>query len=227
MKLRFIQFLLAYFLFNAPIYAQDPWQYFIVANANLYTPLDSEKGMYPIVGFNKETKPKLLIGGFGAGFTAWKKLNEKVDMKAQANLSRSVYWESFLFNDGPFISDITGEAAASSADYTFGFTGTMHYHLTPRISAGTGLGGQVLLGSYLYMRNVQIIGMEGNRYLGRNRYYKTFMPVIPIEFTVKLKKMFINLRYEYALLDRLKKDLADYKTDTYGLLFFEFGFRIK
>ncbi|WP_276372658.1 hypothetical protein [Chryseolinea sp. H1M3-3] len=227
MKRAFIQFLLAYFLFCAPGYAQDSWQYFIVANANLYTPLKSEKGMYPIVGFNKETKPKLLIGGFGAGFTAWKKLNAKVGMKAQTNLSRSVYWESFLLNDGPLPSDITGEAVASSADYTFGLTGTMHYYLTPRIAAGTGLGAQVLLGSYLYLRNAQTIGMEGNGYLGRNRYYKTVMPIIPIEFTVKLEKFFVNLRYEYALLDRLKKDLADYKTETYGLLFFEFGFRIK
>ena len=41
----------------------------------------------------------------------------------------------------------------------------------------------------------------------------------------KLKKLFVYVRYEHALLNRLKKkDLAEYKTDKYGLIIFELGF---
>jgi hypothetical protein len=203
-------------------YAQDDLEYFITANANLYVPFNSEKGMFPILGYDSESTPKVLIGGFGVGFSAWKKWKTKTSLKAQANISRSVYWESFVFRNE--VAQITGEGHASSADYTFGITGTVHYQVTPAFSIGTGVGLQTMIVSHMFYRGEWYVE---SRYIGRNQYYKTFMPTLPVEMSWKLKKLFVNVRYEHGLLNRLKKDLAEYKTDKYGLIFFELGFKVK
>jgi hypothetical protein len=213
-------------LFCLSIQAQDSIEYFITGNGNLYLPFSSGKGMYPILGYDKEVRPKFLIGGFGIGFSGWKKIGSKTSIKGQANISRSVYWESAVLSIGPNPSQVIGETALSSADYTFGLTGTIHYHLSPMLSVGTGFGLQALIGSYMYFRAEADI-YNSSRYLGRNQYYKRVMPTIPVELSAKFRKMFVNLRYEHGLLDRLKKDLAEYQSDRYGLLFFEVGFKVK
>lgn len=208
------------------LHAQEEFEYFISLNGNLYVSRNSEKGMYPILGYDKEVKPKLLIGGFGLGIAAFKKVMPKLTLKAQANLSRSVYWESFVYTNGPLQSDIIGVGSASSTDYTLGITATPHYQLNKMFSVGTGIGVQALLISALYTRD-NFPNVDHERFVGYNRFYKTFMPVVPIEFSLKINKVLVNVRYEHGLLNRLKKDIAEYKNDRYGLLFFEVGYRIR
>jgi hypothetical protein len=119
---------------------------------------------------------------------------------------------------------MTGGGYATSADYTLGITGTAHYHLAPALSLGTGFGVRAMFISYMFVRSEWY---GESRYVGRNQYYKTFMPMLPIEMSWRFKKLFVNLRYEHGLLNRLKKDLAEYKSDKYGLVFFEVGFKVK
>jgi hypothetical protein len=206
--------------------AQEPIEYFITGNVNLYVPFNSSKGMYPILGYDKDVSPKVLLGGFGVGFSGLKKLGSQIAIKGQANISRSVYWESALLNIGPGQSQVIGIIPLSSTDYNFGLTGTIHYHLSPIFSAGTGLGAQVLIGSYMHIRAKSSI-QNWDRYVGRNQYYKRVMPTLPVEVSARFRKMFITLRYEHGLLNRLKKNLAEYKTDRYGLVFVEVGFKVR
>ena len=214
--------LLIFFLFSYSLQAQEAVEYFVSGNANLYLPFNSEKGMFPILGYDKETKPKVLIGGFGVGFAALKNIKKRTSLKGQINISRSVYWESFIFTNN--VAAVTGQTDATSTDYTLGLLGTFHFHLSPAFSMGTGIGTQVMMVSYLNLRED---ALEVSEYIGRNRFYKPVMPTLPIELTWRFKKMFANLRYEHALLDRFKNDLAEDKTDKYGLLFFELGIKVK
>jgi hypothetical protein len=223
MKAKFGLPLLIFFVLSYALQAQKPVEYFVSGNANLYLPFSSEKGMFPILGYDKDTKPKVLIGGFGAGFAALKNIKKRTSLKGQINLSRSVYWESFVFTNN--VAAVTGQTDATSTDYTLGLLGTFHLHLSPAFSMGTGIGTQVLIASYLNLREDALD--DGSVYIGRNRFYKPVMPTIPIELTWRFKKMFVNLRYEHGLLDRFKNDLAEDKTDKYGLLFFEFGIKVK
>jgi hypothetical protein len=58
------------------------------------------------------------------------------------------------------------------------------------------------------------------------RYYKRMVPMLPVELSLKREKVLFNVRYEHGLLNRLKRPLADYQTDRFGLLTFEVGFRL-
>lgn len=55
-------------------FAQKPnKQWFFSPNWNLYIPTNtSNKGTYPIIGYDKESSPKLLIGGYGIGVSVLK-----------------------------------------------------------------------------------------------------------------------------------------------------------
>jgi hypothetical protein len=53
------------------------------------------------------------------------------------------------------------------------------------------------------------------------------MPILPIEMSLKINKVLLNLRYEYSLLNKIKGDLADYKTERYGIVSLEIGYKIK
>jgi hypothetical protein len=222
----FLSFALFLLSFTSSVRAQEQFEYFISINGNLYVPRNSEKGIYPVVGYDKEVKPKVLIGGFGVGVAGFKKIMPKLILKVQANLSRSVYWETFIYTNGPNQSDIIGVGSASSTDYTLGLTATPHYQISKLFSVGTGIGVQTMLISALYIRD-NFPNTDFERFVGYNRFYKTFMPVVPIEFSINLNKMLVNVRYEHGLLNRFKKDIAEYKNDRYGLLFFEVGYRIR
>jgi len=204
--------------------AQSKPDFFINLNGNLFVPIESDNGMFPILGYDKELNPKLLLGGFGLGFSAWKMASQKLSIRGQANISRSAYWQKYLFRDGPVLSDVSGEASVSTFDYTFGVTGVLHYHFARVFSIGGGIGVQSMLVSNSYLREDLLFGKDRN--LGQNRYYKRFMPTIPLEISLRLERWAITMRYEHALLNRFKKDLAEYKKEKYGLLFFEVGFKI-
>lgn len=97
-----------------------------------------------------------------------------------------------------------------------------HYFLTEKISIGTGLGGQILLISLSRMPEIY----DSKAAVAVNRYYKPFMPTLPVELSFKSKKNLFTIRYEHGLLNRYKKDLAAYKKDKFGLLSFEVGFKL-
>lgn len=205
-------------------YSQDnTFEYFITVNTNLYLPINnSNKGMYPILWYDKANDPKIMVGGFGVGFTMLKSFKEKLNLKGQGNFSRHTYWD-----DPSILTTITNQPFASispkTSDYTLGLAGLFHYALSKKISVGTGLGAQILFVSR--SRSVLLYADEPLNFV--NNYYKPFMPVVPLELSFKSKRTLLNIRYEYGLLNRIRGDLAKEQTDRFGLLTFEIGFRIK
>jgi hypothetical protein len=199
--------------------AQDNIQYFITVNANYYLPRNSDKQAYPVLAYDKDSDPKLLVGGFGAGLTAIKNQNEKFLLKAQANISRRAYW-----NDPIGFRDVSnnplGNITLKAVDYVFDITATAHYRLGQKVSIGTGLGADVMIYSYTVLKFPRF----DEKY--RNGHYKPVMPVIPIELTFNFDKILLNLRYAHGLLSRNKSPLSKSKDDAYGLLTMELGFRI-
>jgi hypothetical protein len=217
---------LAFLAFCAPAFGQQTGvQWFITPNVNLYLPVGTPyKGVYPVLWYDKETTPKVLIGGFGVGVSALKPYGEKLTLKGQANLSKHTYWDEpmqLIDENGAPIRDYL----AGSSDYTLGLTATGHYQFTGKFSAGTGLGGQVLLVSLVRLPPNYFTGPDEEQ-LATSRYYKRLVPMLPVELSLKLEKILFNVRYEHGLLNRLRKPLADYQTDRFGLLSFEVGFRL-
>jgi len=196
---------------------------FITFNGNLYLPSNNaDKGVYPILGYDKKTDPKLLIGGFGVGISGFKLLKNKLSLKGQANLSKHTYWdEPGMFTDEtgnnvlPFFS--------GSSDYSIGITATLHYFFTQKFSVGTGVGGQILLLSLSRLPETN----DNKKLIAVNRYYKPLLPTLPVELSYKSPKNLFNIRYEYGLLNRFKGDLKNSKIDKFGLLTFEIGFNLK
>lgn len=201
----------------------SPYEYHINVNGNLYFPRgEVNHGTYPILWYDKETDPKLLLGGIGVGFSVLHALHEKLDWKVQFNLSKHTYWDepiTLLDNSG----NMLGPFVSGSSDFMFSVIATMHYHLHKNVSVGTGLGGQLLLASYSRLPN----SPSDERPIAANQYYKPLMPVIPLELSVKLKKYLLNIRYEHALLNRYKSPLSEYKNGKYSILYLEVGFKLQ
>lgn len=197
-------------------------EYFFTVNGNLHVPIQGkEKGMYPLLWYDKETDPKFLIGGWGAGFAAFKPVNDRVRLKGQANLSRHVYWEvPYQFTDE--FGSPSGDFQAGTVDYAVGIAATAHFFLKEKLAVGTGVGGQVLLVSLT--RKPEIY--DSKKALMRNRHYKPVIPVLPLELSYKTKRKLFTIRYEQGLLNRFKHDLKEAKQDHFGLLSFEAGFRL-
>jgi len=216
--------LLLFLLFSAgKTYSQgaEP-AYYITVNSNLYLPVNNPaKGVYPILWYDKETTPKLLIGGFGVGFAGLKPLNNKLSLKGQANISKHAYWdEAFYMIDA---NGFAGQKfSAGSADYALGLTATAHYFLGKRISLGAGLGSQVQLITFSRLPTYD----DREASVSVQQQYKRFMPTLPLELTLQSKKHLYNIRYEYGLLNRYKSTIAAYKKDKYSLLSFEIGFKL-
>lgn len=214
------------FVIPLNVFAQSDYEYYVIASANFYIPVKNpQKGIYPILGYDKREDPKFQIGGFGLGFSMTGSLYEKFIIKGQANISRHVYWdESFDLRDPN--NNPLGSFTGSTTEYTIGLTATVHYLVTPKFMIGTGLGTRILLNSRSKLPD--LYGTGGNvPSTTRNTHYKPLLPIIPLEFSYKFKKTLWILRYEYGLLDRYRGDLADADTDKYGLLIFEVGFKIK
>ncbi|TXK46464.1 hypothetical protein FVR03_10725 [Pontibacter qinzhouensis] len=209
---------------SAPSFCQNSdKEYFITLNGNLYLPVQNpDKGVFPILWYDKETDPKLLIGGMGAGFTIFKPTTiRNLKLKGQANLSRYTYWDEpmILIDENnnprePFL--------ASSSDFTIGATGTAHYAFAEKFSVGTGLGAQVMLFSLSRLPETE----HSDKSIRRNRHYKPLVPILPLELSYKAQATLFNLRYEHGLINRIRGDLKNYRTDNYGLLIFEIGVRM-
>ncbi len=225
-KAIYIFFLL--YITSLEVYSQDmntksPIEYFIMVNCNVYVPINNPyKGVFPIVGYDKTVDPKVLIGGFGVGLTALKSFQNKLRIKGEFNVSKHNYWDETVglrtISNQPM-----GDFVSSNADFTLEATTIFHYSLSKKLSIGTGLGAHVLLVS---LSRFQYESQTADGSIYTNKYYKTVMPVIPLELSLKTKKMLFNIRYEYGMLNRLCGDLAKEKTDKYSVLNFEVGFKI-
>jgi hypothetical protein len=210
-------------LFGKSAFSQDAvYEYHIVANANLYVPTHgSNKGLYPIIGYDETADPKLLIGGFGVGFSALRSVKEHLGLKAQVNLSKHTYWDEPVDLRG-VNNEPLGTFLSGSSDYSLGLTGTVHYFISKKMSVGTGLGAQLL--TITVSRLIEL--NKKTDQVSVEQYYKPFLPVLPIEWSLRGKKVLYNIRYEHGLSNRYKNGLNDYKTDRFGLVYFELGFKL-
>ena len=203
-------------------FSQDDLQFFISLNGNLYMPINSQRLTYPILGYDKDADPKVLVGGFGVGFSAVKEWKERLLIKGQANFSRHAYWDEPLevkdVNNNPL-----GMYIGKSVDYVLGTTATIQFRPSEKIGLGAGLGGDFMLLSVYDFSG--FAGADAQK--TRNKNYKFFTPVLPLEVSFYLNKILINIRYEQGLVNRYKKPLADYEKENYGLLVFEFGYRLR
>jgi hypothetical protein len=201
-------------------------QWFLTANGNFYIPIDNKgKGIYPILGYDKATSPKVLLGGAGLGAAMLKPLTRDLSFKAQANLSKHTYWdEPVLIRD--YVANPVGEYQSGSSDLGLGLAGMIHYALIGDFSVGVGLSAQATVISMSHKPGMYI-GTEIEPGFVVNHYYKTIVPMVPVELSYRHKKLLFNVRYEAGLINRLKGDLAQFKSDKFSLLTFEFGYRIK
>ena len=204
---------------------ESSWRYFITPNVNLYIPRNSDKQVYPILGYNKNAKPKVLIGGFGVGVLAMKSLKQNVSLRAQANISKHAYWdEAFELRDAN--NTPLGDFIFGSSDFAVGLTGQIHYHMTERISIGTGIGVQMFTTTLSRLPELEGGTLSGEG-IGISRYYKPFLPMIPLELSLATERRVYNIRYEHGLSNRYKRALAEFKNESFGLLYFEMGFKIR
>jgi hypothetical protein len=197
------------------------------ANVNLYLPrAGATKSLYPVLGYNRNTKPKILLGGVGIGASLWTALANDLNLKLHTNISKLTYWDEPVTIRNA-VGLYNGSYQAGSSDYIFATGGTLHYTLANRFSIGAGLGTQILLVSLSRMPEMYGYGLPVEPSIVVNRYYKTVLPVLPLEISYKLKNLMFNIRYDLGLLNRLKGDLGKSKSDKFDLLIFELAFALK
>jgi hypothetical protein len=199
------------------------YRQFIMVNANTYLPLGSDKERYPIVGYNKDYDPKLLIGGLGLGISTIVDYKTSYKIKVQANAQRRVYWEEEIHYRDDQNRDM-GTFRSGSADLVLNLMGTFHKKISDKFSIGTGLAADAMMMSA--SRKPDFNGNDRDKMLSLNRHYKRIMPVLPLELSMEFKKILLNLRYDIGLLNKFRSDLAKHKKDYYSVLSFEAGFRI-
>ena len=228
-----VRFAFALFLVAALLQAggalgqpQQP-EHYLTLSGNLHIPHGTpEKGVFPILWYDKEVEPSILIGGLGVGYAFLRPTASGLIFKGQANLFRHIYWDEqapLLDENGNRVQDFY----ASSADYSIGFAATGHHYFSDVFSAGTGIGAHVLLLSLTRAPEPGFyVSPDDDKRIVRNRYYRTVMPTIPVEASFRSRSKLYCIRYEVALLNRYKNDLRNVKKDHYGLLTFELGFRL-
>ena len=169
----------------------------------MYLPgASSEKQVYPILGYNEEAEPKILIGGFGIGALIYKTINEKFKAKGQLNLTRYVYWDA-----SQFLIDSEGNPVGNyfygTAEYNLGLNATINFALAKKFRIGTGVGTQILISSV--SRFPEDLYSNSTKHYN-NKYYKRVMPMIPFEISYNLKRVLLSIRYEQALLNKFRGD---------------------
>jgi hypothetical protein len=197
--------------------------FFITANVNLYAPEGTDaKGMYPIVGYDKEADPKFLLGGYGIGFAGEKNISDKFKYKGELTLSRHVYWEAASLVGSS--NTPLGEYAYGTIDYTAHLIPSVHYSLAKNLYIGTGIGASVLLTSLSRVPNVN--PDDDTRKYVRNGYYRTVTPMIPIEFSYRSERKLYSIRVEQSLASRYKKSLSHLGKEHFAIVSFSVGFKV-
>lgn len=215
-------------LFALQANAQEtPNEWFLNANINIQIPGgNSQKSVYPVLAYNRDTDPKFLLGGVGAGAFLLKPLSSDLHLKAHGYLSKISYWDDPVELKSP-VGDNIGVYQAGGSDYVAGINGLVHYHLANRLSLGTGLGAQVLLVSFSRTPAIYGYGEPTDKSFITNHHYKTIRPVIPVELSYRLPKVVLNLRYDIGPFNRIKGDLGKVSKERADVLSLEVGFKLK
>jgi hypothetical protein len=198
---------------------------FVTANVNSYFPSIGHGAPVLLLG-TQTRKPKIFFGGFGIGASMIKKLAERLTLKAAGNLSRHTYQNAPIEmrdnNNVPL-----GEYTSHSNDYLFSIQGLGRFSFTDKINFGAGLGFDLMLVSKIRNPVGDFSGIDSKDISIRERNYKPVMPVVPVELSIKNTHAFYTLRYEQALLNKFRGDLAKTAKTSYGTVLFEVGIRIK
>jgi hypothetical protein len=207
------------------VVASAQQEIFLTGSLNSYLPINSENRAVILVGSNKGTKPKNFFGGFGIGVTVVKNLEGKINIKGSCNLSQHTYRNAAIIfvdnNNTPL-----GEYESHSNDYLFSFQGMGRYALGEKLHFGAGLGVDLLMLSLVENPLGSFSGRDKVTFI-RDSNYRSIMPVFPLELSIKNPRAFYTLRYEQALLNKFKGDLAKTAKQSYGVILFEVGIRIK
>lgn len=202
-------------------------EWYLNANTNIYIPGgNSEKGVYPVLGYNKNTSPKILLGGIGVGSYAFLPLSNSFNLKIHGQLSKLSYWDDPVLQRDHVGNDV-GLFRAGGSDYMAGLGAILHYNLNEQLSVGAGLGTQILLVSLSRTPGYYGYGVEAETSTVTNKYYKRVLPVLPIELAYHFPKIVLNLRYDVGLMNRLKGRLADVKSEKFDVLSLEIAFKLK
>lgn len=201
-------------------------EWFVNGSVNCYIPgKSSGKSVFPILGYNKNTSPKLLLGGLGVGVSLWAPAAKDLYIKSYANLTKMTYWDDQVqIRDA--VGLYMGNYQAWSSDYALNLGGLIHYSMIDRLSLGAGIGLQGMIASLSRMPEMYGYGLEVEPSFVVNRYYKRILPVVPLELSYKLDKMVVNLRYDIGLLNKFKGDLGKSKSEKFGVLALEVGFKL-
>jgi hypothetical protein len=217
--------LIVFILLLPVIVATAQEEIFITANINSYFPYTEGGGPILLVGSDEVSKQKFFFGGFGIGATAIKKLPGKLNLKAAGNLSRHTYRNaSIRMTDNNNVP--LGEYTSHSNDYLLSILGMGRYAATEKFHLGAGIGFDFMLVSLIRNPVGDFSGREVKNSV-RNRNFKPFVPIFPVELSIKKPKAFYTLRYEQALLNKFRGDLAKTAKTSYGVILFEVGIKIK
>ena len=205
--------------------ASNEW--FLNANTNIHIPGgSSQKSVYPVLAYNRDTDPKFLLGGLGAGAFLLKPLSSDFHLKAHGYLSKISYWDDPVELKS-LVGDNVGVYQAGGSEYVAGINGLVHYHLAEHLSLGAGFGAQVLLASFSRTPAIYGYGAPTDKSFITNHHYKRIHPVIPVELSYRFPKVVINLRYDIGPFNRIKGDLGKVKKERADVLSLEVGFKLK
>jgi hypothetical protein len=158
--------------------------------------------------------------GLGLGASRIQPIKSNLFLKQQGNISFNSYTDHVASFTNPNGLSL-GNALPSTLDFVLNLSTTINYSLTNNFSIGTGLGFRTLLHS-ASKYNTSPFKVETV-----NAHYKRIMPVLPIEMSLKIDKILLNLRYEYSILNKIRGDLSDFVTERYGIVSLEVGYKIK
>jgi hypothetical protein len=224
-KLILVTFLI--FIFGN-IKAQDAGiDWYINTSINCYIPTgDSEKSVFPVIGFNKNTSPKVLLGGIGFGIAAWVPVSNHIYLKPYLNLSKLTYWDDPMPIRDP-VSNAMGHYQSWSSDYTVNPGIVVHYELGNQFSVGTGIAAHVMAVSLIRLPDAEAYyGTVKPGGLSMAKNYKRINPVVPLEASYRLNQLMLNLRYEMGLLNKLRGDLGKSTSEKFGVFALEVGFKL-
>lgn len=201
-------------------------EWFLNANINIHIPGGgSQKSVYPVLGYNKNTDPKFLLGGVGVGVFMLRPIASDFHLKAHGYLSKISYWDDPIEMKSA-VGENTGIYQAGGSDYVAGVNGLVHYHLADRISVGAGVGAQVLIASFSRTPGIYGYGLPAEKSSITNHHYKRIVPVIPVELSYRFPRVVLNLRYDIGPLNRIRGELAKAKNEKYDVLSLEVGFKL-
>jgi hypothetical protein len=179
-------------------------------NMNTYLPSQSVKGTTFGIGDI----------GLGLGASRIHPIKSNLYLKYQGNVSFNSYTDHVASFTNPTGQSLGG-TLPSTVDFALNLTTTVNYSLSKNFLVGTGLGFRTLLFSGSKYNtlpfNVETV----------NAHYKRVMPILPVEMSLKINKIMLNLRYEYSILNKIRGDLSDYVTERYGIVSLEIGYKIK